>query len=240
MGIFKHKKADEEAEGPLHFFDDYFREELRNKGRQFFEKAISVNAARFQKDLDATVAQVDADLQEHITNQLDRTIIQVNDELTRQIDDQFVEYGKAMKESQDKALISLDQREQALQQQHEKLSEKLQQNIASQEAMLVKVYQENMQRITAMQEAQSLAVQMLNQSVQALQQQHEQFSQMLQKSVVNQEEMLLKSFEENMAKIVEHYLLGALGDQYDMKAQLPSIIKQLEANKKEITEDMML
>ena len=43
-----------------------------------------------------------------------------------------------------------------------------------------------------------------------------------------------------MAQVVEHYLLGALGDQYDVKAQLPSIIKQLEDNKQVIVDDMKL
>jgi hypothetical protein len=52
--------------------------------------------------------------------------------------------------------------------------------------------------------------------------------------------MLVTAFESNMAQIVEHYLLGALGDQYDLKAQLPSIIKQMEANKDVIVEDMKL
>jgi hypothetical protein len=43
-----------------------------------------------------------------------------------------------------------------------------------------------------------------------------------------------------MAQIVEHYLLGALGDQFDMKAQLPSILQQLEENKQAIVDDMKL
>ena len=43
-----------------------------------------------------------------------------------------------------------------------------------------------------------------------------------------------------MAAIVERYLLGALGDQYDLKAQLPAIIKQMEENKQAIADDMKL
>jgi hypothetical protein len=43
-----------------------------------------------------------------------------------------------------------------------------------------------------------------------------------------------------MAVVVEHYLLGALGEQYDMKAQLPMIIKQMDANKKAMMDDMKL
>lgn len=52
--------------------------------------------------------------------------------------------------------------------------------------------------------------------------------------------MLVDAFEQNMAQIIEHYLLGALGDQYDLKAQLPSIIKQMQDNKQAIVDDMKL
>ena len=240
MGIFQHKKSEDEVDGPLHFFDDYFREELRNKGRQYFEKAIDDNATLFKKDLEATVAHVDAELKEHIVDQLDSTITQVNTELTKQIDDQFGEYGKAMKNSQDAALESMEKREQALEDQHKQLSEKLQKSIADQEQVLVGLYKENMARIAAMQEAQSVAVQMLNNSVQSLQQQHQQMSDMLQKSVSNQESMIISAFEQNMAAVIEHYLLGALGDAYDLSAQLPSIIKKMEEIKPAMVDDMKL
>ena len=74
----------------------------------------------------------------------------------------------------------------------------------------------------------------------ALRQQHEQLNVLLQKTIVEQQAMLVSSFEQNMARVIEHYLLGALGDQYDLKAQLPSIIKQMEANKQAIADDMKL
>lgn len=165
---------------------------------------------------------------------------QITSEVTKQIDEQFVEYGKAMKEAQDKALEALDAREKALEQQHQQLAAKLQKSIDDQEAQLVKTYQENMARISTMNEAQTLAIQMLNRSAQALEQQHQQLEALLQKSITSQEEMLVSAFEQNMARVIEHYLLGALGDQFDLKAQLPSIIKQMEANKEEIVEDIKL
>jgi hypothetical protein len=57
---------------------------------------------------------------------------------------------------------------------------------------------------------------------------------------VEREAALLKVFEENMAKIIENYVLQAVGEQFDLKAQLPAIIAQLEANKQSIMEDMKL
>lgn len=43
-----------------------------------------------------------------------------------------------------------------------------------------------------------------------------------------------------MARILEHYLIGALGEQTHFKAQLPSIIEQLEKNKQAMMDDMKL
>jgi hypothetical protein len=50
----------------------------------------------------------------------------------------------------------------------------------------------------------------------------------------------MQTYEENMAKIIEHYVLEALGDQFDLKAQLPYIVAQMEANKQNMAEDMRL
>lgn len=43
-----------------------------------------------------------------------------------------------------------------------------------------------------------------------------------------------------MARIVENYLVAAIGEQYNLKSQLPSIIKQLEENKQAIVDDIKL
>lgn len=240
MGIFQKKQSEEELNGPLHFFDEVFRDELRRRGREYFEKAIDDNATLFKKDLDATVTQVNGELHQHITEQLDTALKQINAEVARQLEEQFTDYGKAMKEAQDITIKTMDEREKALEIHHKELSEKMQASITNQEAMLVKTYQENMERITAMNEAQGVAVQMLNKSVQALEQQHQQLSAMLQQAVTNQQNMLVQTFEDNMAAVVEHYLLAALGDQFDLKAQLPAIIKQMNDNKEDIMGDMKL
>jgi hypothetical protein len=91
-----------------------------------------------------------------------------------------------------------------------------------------------------MKEAQDAALKWLNQSAQALNDQYQTINTTLQKNVAAQQEMLVSGFQSNMAAIVEHYLLGALGDQYDLKAQLPAIIKQMEENKQAIADDMKL
>lgn len=240
MGLFQHKQSEEEAEGPLHFFDDYFREELRKRGREYFEKVIDDNATLFKKDLDATVERANTELSEHIIDQLDTTIAKINKRISDQVDEQFVEYGQSMRDAEESALQSLKTRAQALEGQYEQLSTKLEQSVAGQEAKLAETFEQNMARVTAMQDAQEKALQTLNSSVQMMEQQYQQLNVVLQKTVVEQEAIMVNVFEQNMARVIEHYLLGALGDQYDLKAQLPSIIKQMEENKQAIVDDMKL
>ncbi len=63
---------------------------------------------------------------------------------------------------------------------------------------------------------------------------------MLEMSINKQQTILVDAFQQNMARIIEHYLLTAVGEKYDLKAQLPSIIQQMEANKQAIVDDMKL
>lgn len=248
MGLFKSKHKSQTDDGGTEaerrFFDENFREELRNHGRLYFEKVISENGVLFKEDLDATITQLTIGIKEHVVTQLDATIAEINVELKdhaeKQLDAQYLEYTKAMKGAEDVTLQSLTTSAQTLQQQHEQLSATLQKSIANQGVMLSSMFQENMAQMTSMKAAQAAAVQSLASSAQAMQEQYQQLTATLQKNVTAQEEVLIKGFETNMAQIIEHYLLGALGDQYDLKAQLPSIIKQLEANKQAIVDDIKL
>jgi translation initiation factor 6 (eIF-6) len=45
-------------------------------------------------------------------------------------------------------------------------------------------------------------------------------------------------FESDMARVVNHYVLAAVGNQIDMSDQLGYILSELEANKKEIMKDI--
>lgn len=231
MGLFQSKKQpkkrppiDETSDGVQRFFDGYFAE-LRTRGRQQFEQSVEQNEALFKKDLDATVAKANAEIKAHITKRLDEQIAENND---------------ILQDAQEQALKSLTQSSKDLQDQHKQLNDLLQKNIADQQEALKIAFDENKAQIAAMREAQASALQWLNESAKALQEQHQQLSQTLQKNVLDQETMLVTAFEENMAQIIEHYLLGALGDQYDLKAQLPAIIHQMETNKQAIVDDMKL
>lgn len=90
----------------------------------------------------------------------------------------------------------------------------------------------------AMSDAQQLALATLQRTAADVEEQRLKLASALESSVAAREDALLKVYEDNMAKVVEHYVLQALGDQFDMKSQLPYIIKQMEDNKQAIMEDM--
>ena len=154
-----------------HLFNTEFREELRNRGRLRFEKIIDENAMFLKQDLDLTIAQ----LNEYMKA-----------EISKNLNEEFAAYAKAMHEAQELALTSLQKTASEVEALRLELAEALKKDVEAREAVLIGV------------------------------------------------------FQDNMAKIIEHYLLIALSDQLDLKAQLPFIIKQLEANKQGIIEDMRL
>lgn len=254
MGLFQHKQnpaqssqSDEVTTAVEHLFDEALREQLREQAKEYFERVISENAVLFKQDLDATVAHVNTELRQQATRQLDeqlQAIASANTELkegvARRFDEQFAEYEKTMNDAQNLALQSIERSAKALEEQHRQLSVSLEKSIANQDAMLTSAITDNQARIEQIEDAQNTALQVLSSSAKALEEQHKQLGDIIEKSVAEQKAMMTDMFEQNMARIIEHYLLGALGDQYDLKAQLPAIIKQMEENKQAIVDDMKL
>ncbi|MFZ2544436.1 MAG: hypothetical protein WAW80_00435 [Candidatus Saccharimonadales bacterium] len=254
MGLFQSNKqpqktspVDEATAVARQVFDDQLREELRTQGRLYFERVINENAALFKQDLDATVAHINTELRQHVARQLDEQFAEINkvngelrQHIAEQLDEQLAEYSNTMKDAQSLSIDALKRSSEALGQQHQQLSSAIEKSIANQDAMLANAFNENKIHVDEMKDAQHLALESLNRSVQVLQEQYQQLNAMMQQTISSQEDMIIGVFEKNMAQIVEHYLLGALGDQYDLKAQLPSIIKQMEANKQAIVDDMKL
>jgi len=251
MGLFQHKQehGKKSSNGDViaaeeHFFDEYFREELRNHGRWYFEKVINENGELFKRDLEETIKQVNIDLKEHVTQQLDGAIAKVQEELkdhvAAKLQEQFDQNSASLKAAQDEALKKITETTDQFQAEHKTLKESLEKNVADQQTILHNAFEENKAQITTMKEAQDNAMKWLNQSAQSLNDQYQSLAATLQKNAADQQNMLVDAFQSNMAAIVEQYLLGALGDQYDLKAQLPAIIKQMEENKQAIVDDMKL
>ena len=248
MGLFQHKQDDNSIVDPSaseeHFFDEYFREELRNHGRWYFEKVINENGELFKRDLEDTIKQVNIELKDHVTRQLDEAIAQVNAELkdhtSKQLEAQFSNYSKSLKDAQDEALENLVKSAQQLREQHDQLRVELEKNIHEQQDLLHTAFEENRTQIETMRDSQESALAWLNQSAQAMHDQYQKIVDTLENNIQRQEDVMITAFQDNMAKIIEHYLLEALGDQMDVKEQLPGIIKQLESHKQDIVDDMKL
>lgn len=87
-------------------------------------------------------------------------------------------------------------------------------------------------------DAKQLAVESINQTQVALEQQREVLTKQLEEQFQASKAQLVARFEENMADIVNHYIMVAIGDQIDLNDQLEYIIGDLQANKKAIVEDI--
>lgn len=87
-------------------------------------------------------------------------------------------------------------------------------------------------------DAKQLAIESINKTQSALEEQRQVMGQQLTEELTKEKERLVKRFEENMADIVNHYVLAAIGNQIDLNDQLEFILADLEANKKEIIQDI--
>lgn len=228
MGIFQGKQKDhpvnENADGVQRFFDGYFKE-LKSRGAKHFERMIDEHLTHFKHDLDSTIAKANSELKQYIVQQVDQEV---------------AENDAAIKEAQTHALESMRDSARALEDQHRQLAETLQQNATVQQAKITQAFDDHVQQMTEMKKAQEAALRTLQTSAAAIQKQQEDFTLTFEKSLQDQQDKLVAAFTDNMASVVESYLTEAIGDQYDVKSQMPSIVKQLEANKQSIVDDMKL
>lgn len=87
-------------------------------------------------------------------------------------------------------------------------------------------------------DAKELAVESINKTQTAIEEQRKILSQQIQQEIARERERLMKRFEDNMADIINHYVLAAIGDQIDLNDQLEFILSDLEANKEAIIRDI--
>lgn len=87
-------------------------------------------------------------------------------------------------------------------------------------------------------DAKQLAVESIQKTNAAIDEQRQSMSQQVEKEMIAEKEQLLSRFEANMADIVNHYVLAAVGNQIDLNDQLEYILGDLEANKQAIIEDI--
>lgn len=72
----------------------------------------------------------------------------------------------------------------------------------------------------------------------ALEEERQILRQKLQAEVDAQRERLITRFEQNMGEIVNHYVLDAIGNEIDLSNQLEYILGELENNKSVMVEDI--
>lgn len=87
-------------------------------------------------------------------------------------------------------------------------------------------------------DAKQLAVESIEKTNAAIDEQRKHLSDELQQEMQRQKQQLVKHFESNMADVINHYVLAAIGDQIDLTDQLEYILAELEANKAAIIEDI--
>lgn len=87
-------------------------------------------------------------------------------------------------------------------------------------------------------DAKQLAVDSLKRTREAIEQQRQILGEQIEKEMAAERQRLITRFENNMAEIVNHYIVSAIGDQIDLTDQLEYILSELEANKAAITEDV--
>jgi len=87
-------------------------------------------------------------------------------------------------------------------------------------------------------DAKQLAVDAIGKTQTAIEEQRQQMSQQLIAEVAAEKQRQISRFQENMADIVNHYVLAAVGDQIDLNDQLEYILNDLEQNKEAIMRDI--
>ncbi len=87
-------------------------------------------------------------------------------------------------------------------------------------------------------DAKQLAIESIQKTNTAIDEQRAVMGQQLQAQVETEKKQIISRFESNMADVVNHYVLEAIGNQIDLNDQLEYILADLETNKQAIIEDI--
>lgn len=87
-------------------------------------------------------------------------------------------------------------------------------------------------------DAKQLALNSIEKTVATIEQQRHFLETQLQAQAEAEKARIIERFENEMASVVNHYVLRAIGNQIDLSDQLEYILAELENNKKAIIEDV--
>lgn len=87
-------------------------------------------------------------------------------------------------------------------------------------------------------DAKQLALDSMNKTQILIEEQRKTLGEEVKQQLSKDKDILITKFEQNMADIINHYVLQAIGDQIDLSEQLDFILNDLETNKQAIIEDI--
>lgn len=87
-------------------------------------------------------------------------------------------------------------------------------------------------------DAKKIATESIEKTQDAIEEQRQVLGQQLAHEIATEKARLLARFEQNMADIINHYVLNAVGNQIDINDQLEYILGELETNKEAIIKDI--
>lgn len=87
-------------------------------------------------------------------------------------------------------------------------------------------------------DAKQLAIDSIEKTNAAVEEQRKALSEQVQAEISAEKNRLLTLFQANMAEVINHYVVAAVGNQIDLTDQLEYILSDLETNKQAIIEDI--
>lgn len=89
-------------------------------------------------------------------------------------------------------------------------------------------------------DVEEMAVESINNTLAASQQLQAELNARMQQEAEARKAKIIEDFEANMAEIVSHYVTKTVGDQIDLKDQMPFILREMQAQKEAMRKDMWL
>lgn len=90
----------------------------------------------------------------------------------------------------------------------------------------------------SIQDAKEVALNSINKTQASIEEQGQTMKKQLNEAMEKEKQQLISQFKDNMSEIVNHYVVGAIGNQIALEDQLEYILSELEHNKQAIIDDI--
>ena len=87
-------------------------------------------------------------------------------------------------------------------------------------------------------DAKDIAIESIQKTNTVIEEQRRDLTEQVRQEIIKEKQQLIVRFETNMADVINHYVLAAIGDQIDLSDQLEYILGEFERNKEAILEDL--